>query len=404
MSDTVIDAAQMVATAEDKDKSVAAALDYEPLPERKINIKKTNAYIPTEPLQLGPGCRISFKQNHGEHGGRKKIYADFLYVDDEQGKSRFEYRDVTVNSAFIFRCKIDGETFIFTRPTTMFQSILAKSRHEEKSTKTGKGWEPYEVKLDKKDERGKPIKVSLIEYRPTVMRPNAPGFKNDPTITKEQRDAWCDEARKLYEKIRFVHKLSEIDDLLSKGFLPDQIKDELSRLEKIAKLSKDLFTKDTDVDQKEIQKKIVRLQTTSLKGRRTLLPEKRKRKDMDLSTDEERMVKRKKMVDETLQIAELIRHHKDFTMNWIRDIPNHIDRLHEACRNFLVGHPTWNDTILCLALSLLGSVDYYYCQSQAEMELLGLQAIEHATQFVIQQGWTSSSSCVLGNIKAEPTF
>lgn len=203
--------------------------------------KKSTREFPKEVLQLGETCRVWFQYNH------KRIPGHFLHVDEPFGGDRFLYRGVVCNTAAIFRFVINGSTRYFTRPTALIQCVMAEDQKKDRLTCTGKGWGP--IYLDLPDD--KDGKISLSYYRKGKY--NGPGFKNDPTITQEQRDAWCIEARKWYAKPKFVHVLSEVDELLDAGFLPAQVNDELGRRFRLNKPTENTTDKsnphtNTDID------------------------------------------------------------------------------------------------------------------------------------------------------------
>lgn len=126
------------------------------------------------------------------------------------------------------RFEINGEKHYFAKPTTVYQCLLAEDQKKDRNSCTGKGWGPFYLATPDENDR-----IKLEYYR--LPKYKGPGFKNDPSISQEQRDAWCIEARKNYTKELFVPVRKEIDDLLKEGWKPAQVNEELGKRHRLSK-------------------------------------------------------------------------------------------------------------------------------------------------------------------------
>jgi hypothetical protein len=166
------------------------------------------------PLQLPARIHIKLPSQTPD-GKCHHLYGILLYTDANYGELRFSYGSFANLPAGMFMKFPDPDILRETGQTkwlTFYRSTAAYQRLRK--SKQGKGLEAicFSDKLIKNadpnvETRPDSHYYNLLDYaRPGV------GFIQDPTFTKEMRDALALEARKLYIRGKFVVVLSELEE------------------------------------------------------------------------------------------------------------------------------------------------------------------------------------------------
>ncbi len=133
-------------------------------------------------------ARVSIKDREG-----KRVTGIFHFADDEtgmSGKTRVMAPDGKMEKCvYLFEFPAIGgedESRYFTRPTSAEQYV--------KQSATGKGWNFVDAEFE--DRKGNKTYISLKRIR------DGPGFTNDPSFTRSDRDAMVQKAKSQYRPKR----------------------------------------------------------------------------------------------------------------------------------------------------------------------------------------------------------